>query len=191
MTDGVGEIITKYDEEGNDLPFLTTDEILKQLMKFGFYITYDVKSNLPSNVISLLQSMYELGYDKINKILVRSRDNSGHYVWRPKVVVMFSDQNTDIITYGAKITRTLFDNKLESNSIMNLTDKEDMNWDWLTYVCNISDILDENIDTKDYFETETDVEEHVDLNVEDLVPEGYTIYTSPEEVVEGDDNGTE
>ena len=61
MIDGDGELVTKKDEDGKYLPFMTTDEILKQLAKFGFYVRYDVKSSLPNETFVFLQHISLLG----------------------------------------------------------------------------------------------------------------------------------
>ena len=42
MIDGSGRVLSDTTEEGAPLPFMTTDRILLELQRFGFYITYDV-----------------------------------------------------------------------------------------------------------------------------------------------------
>ena len=144
MIDGHGTLITAQDDEGADIPFLTKDEILKQLMKFGFYITYDVKNNLPEFVLDFLYKVMNLGYDKISRIALESYDVNGNRVWRPTVIVIKSGYNTDLLTFDCKVFRKKFDEKLECNTLMNVTHEPGMIWDWLAYIANIEDILDEN-----------------------------------------------
>lgn len=173
MIIGSGQLITETDDEGNIIPFLTTKEILKQIQKFGFIVEYDVKSNLPSPTIALLSTLYELKYDKITVVQVRIRSTeSSSYIWKPQTIVMKSEFNTDIINYRCKITEKLFKDKLAKNTIMNVSNEEGINWDWVTYTANISDILDENIDPVDEYETDTGVEG----GFIPPVPEGFTPY---------------
>lgn len=184
MIRGTGSLITDVDEEGNDIPFLTTEEILKQIAKFGFFVTYDVKSNLPPKVITYLSELYNLGYDKITEVYLGSTTESGSRVWRPTVLVIKSCQdNDDILTFDCKLTQKKFQNKLAANSIVNVTHEEGMEWDWLHYIANISDLLDENIDPRDDFETDTGLVENPYAVYGDIAatPAGYTVYTGEED----------
>ena len=139
---GVGQLITTEDEEGNPLPFLTKDEILKQIMKFGFYIYYDEKKHLPQDILVFLQNVMNVGFDKITKVFVECSDAGGRKVWRPYIIAMKSEKNIDLLNFGCKVTRKVFNSKLESNCVMNLN-REGYSWDWVTYMANISDILNE------------------------------------------------
>lgn len=199
MIDGSGELVTTYDEEGDIIPFLTTNQILKQIMKFGFYVTYNVPSNLPNNIIDFLSTIDNLDYDKITKVSVRERNKEGYMTWRTKVIVMKSAENTDLLEFGCKITKTKYLDKLQANSIMNVTEEEGMSWDWLTYIANISDLLDENLDMPDEYKADAGLysdeeeqegftpyippEEESDTPPAvppiDLIPEGYTLYVDP------------
>lgn len=186
MIKGSGSIITTQDEQGQAIPFLTTEEILKQLMKFGFYITYDVKSNLPSEILDFLTTIDNLGYDKITRIGVETWGSGGGKIVKPTVVVFKScADNADLLVFDCKIGIRKFNQKLRDNTVMNVTDEPNMQWDWLTYMANISDLLDENIDPRDTYETQTGVVDNTDpsfyISPEDLAPEGFTIYTGEEE----------
>lgn len=150
---------------------MTTDEILKEIERFGFLVTYDEKSNLPNETISFLATLDNLGYDKINIIIVKEILNKSVY-WRPYAIAMKSSFNTDLLTYGIKITQPVFFAKLASGSILNITNEDPLHWDWLKYVANISDILDENIDPVDEFDTDTGVPEGDFTSYEDSTEEG-------------------
>lgn len=159
MIKGTGELISNVDEEGNDLPFLTTDQILEQIAKFGFIVVYDLKSNLPSNVLSYLSQLYNLDYDKITRINVKSILANGEIRCTPTIIVMKSYKgNDDLLTFDCTIGYKQFCDKLVANSIMDVTDEPGMVWDWVTYMANLKDILDENVDPTDDFETKTDIE---------------------------------
>lgn len=159
MIKGSGTLISKNDEDGRALPFLTTDQILEQLAKFGFIITYDVKSNLPGNIISYLSMLYDLGFDKITRVCVEDHVVDGVMYYRPTTIVMKTELgNDDLLTFECRVASQKFRDKLVANSIMNVSNEPGMTWDWLKYMANISDILDENIDPTDDFETQTDIE---------------------------------
>lgn len=179
MIKGSGSLLTDYDEEGNYLPFLTTEEILKQLLKFGFIIKYDVKSNLPSPVFSFLARIDDLGYDKITKVVVVKKGLEGTRI-REQVVLVFKavPDNMDILKFGVVISQATLAKKLEANIVMNVTHEEDMTWDWLNYTANISDILDENIDPNDEFKTEENIKVGQNFYIP-LPNEGYESYVTP------------
>lgn len=179
MIKGSGSLLTDYDEEGNYLPFLTTEEILKQLLKFGFYIKYDVKSNLPSSVFSFLARIDDIGYDKITRVGVAKRNREGSRICEETVLVFKAcPENSDILKYGAVISKSTLDAKLEANIAMNVTHEEDMVWDWLNYTANISDILDENTDPNDEFETQENIQVKQTFYIP-LPNEGFESYVTP------------
>lgn len=174
MINGSGSLLSNETEDGYDIPFMTTEQILTELQRFGFYVKYDVKSNLPQDVISFLATIDNLGYDKITRVAVETKQPGGSVIWKPTILVFKAvPENDDILTFDCRLTRTKFNKKLADNVIMNVTHEPDLEWDWLNYICNISDILDENIDPVDGFETQTDASN----NVEDITPpESYTFY---------------
>ena len=174
MIQGSGELITNIDEEGQDLPFLSTDEILKQLMKFGFHITYDIKKFLPLDTLSYLSQIYNLGYDKITCVALEDKNVSGNRIWNKTVIIFKSEFNDDLLTFGCKLTRKQFYNKLEYNTIIDVTHEKDLNWEWVTYTANIIDILNENVDPTHEFEP-------VDVSGSIFVPTTHDS-TSPEEL---------
>ena len=177
MIDGSGRVLSETTEEGAPLPFMTTDRILLELQRFGFYITYDVKSNLSDEIVSFLATVDNLGYDKITQILLETTVGNTTR-WIPTAIVFKSEQdNDDLLTFNCKVPRTRFNRKLTTNSIMNISAEKGMKWDWLRYIANIEDILNENIDPKDEFETKTNVQ------TGQLTPynqENYTPYDSEE-----------
>lgn len=190
MIKGSGSLISDNDEKGLPIPFLTTAEVLKQIEKFGFIVEYDLKSNLPDQVISYLSMLYNLGYDKISQIGVRTRNEKGQLIIRPTVIVMKSCEATiDLMKFNRVITEKEFSQKLDLNVVINVTNEPDMVWDWLTYMANIRDILEENIDPTDDFETKTNAKTgHMQpyQGAEIATPEGFSIY-----IGEDDDDGEE
>ena len=157
MIQGTGSLITDKDEAGHEIPFLTTEEILRQLMKFGFYVTYDVKSNLPNNILSFLATIDNLGFDKISKVVVTKRDKITGQQINDVATIVFKTvpENEDILAFSCELSETKLNEKLQKNILMNVTKEKNMQWDWLHYMANISDLLDENVDHTNDFETYT------------------------------------
>jgi len=145
MIKGHGSLITEIAEDGGDLPFLSTQQILDQLMKFGFYVTYDVKNNLPQETFNFLAQVLDLGFDKITRVALETIDDCGIKVWRPTILVMKSEYNTDLLNFDCKLARKAFNQKLTDNVLMNVTHTDNIQWDWVIYIANISDILKENL----------------------------------------------
>ena len=151
MTDGRGEIISDVDEEGNVVPWMTTDEILKQLFKFGFDITYTERLTLDEHILNYLMQLRNLGFDKVTKVNVMNRVEGS---LRPKIYTLAikSEYNSDMLTYGTTISQKRFMERLTSNYIMNIEDIHDskLKWDWVDSIYNIDDILSENSEVVDF-----------------------------------------
>lgn len=196
MIKGSGNLITLDDDQGEYIPFLTTEEILKQLYKFGFYIQYDVKSNLPNETLDFLQQVLNLGYDKITRVMLQTTNKDGDTIWANSIVVYKScPDNVDLLSYGQKLSRIKYIKKVDNNTILNVTHEGDngIDWDWVTSFYNISEIIDENLDAEDYV-TDTNVEPEdsypiQEVSSEDVNPYGYTPYDNSDD--EADFNESE
>lgn len=181
MIAGSGRIISKVDEEGQYLPFLSTQEILKQIAKFGFYVKYNEMSNLPGPTLDYIQNIMQLGYQKITRILLQTTSTQGDTTWQNSVIVYkVVPENTDLLGYGMKIGRKKWMEKVDANTVLNVTN-EGIDWDWVDCMYNLSDVMDENLDPADPYETDTDVEEG---ELTPYAPDSYTTYedsdTEPE-----------
>lgn len=198
MIKGSGSLVSKADETGTYIPFLTTSEILKQLEKFGFIIKYDLKSNLPGAVTAYLSTLYNIGYDKITNLAVRTKrpDNISSITKQVTVVLKSCEETIPLMEYGKVISENQFNKVLRHNNMINVTAEPNMVWDWVTQMYNISDILDENVDATDDFETITDVKSGEDktpapfssiIDRSILTPAGYSIYSDEED--DTDENG--
>ena len=144
ILNGHGKLLNNCTEDNLPLPFMSTEEILTELQRFGFYITYDVKCHLPDNILDFLTTVDNLGYDKITKVCLETTFDNSSRLWLPTTIVMKSQFNDDLLTYGCKVTRKVFNKKLTDNVIMNIQNEPDMKWDWVKYIANIEDILLEN-----------------------------------------------
>lgn len=137
VTSASGSIISTSKDSGEDLLFMTTSEILDQLEKFGFIITYRKEASLSDSQLDYLSKLLALGYDKITKLVVDSTN---------EVVVAFNSLKFIYWTnFGARITNEALGAQcLQGNAFaITLTDSS-FDWDWLIYACGIQDIIDGN-----------------------------------------------
>ena len=135
-----GELITK--PTGSDQIEFTTERILQELAKYGFFVTYDEVKNLPQDQLDFLYTIMGLGYDKLRLLAVKGKDmpNMLH------LMVFDVDKapaswliNTHVATF-AEYTAVL-----QVGGAVNISDKASRwRWEWLDFVANISDILEEN-----------------------------------------------
>lgn len=154
LVDSSGSLLTPDPTSGAIKEF-TTDEILAELNKFGFDVTFEINQHLSGEQISYLITLNDLGFDKIRKLQVYQDSDtiistSSEYVGRhySEFLVAFNvekcpDWIYNDYTCGMKVLR----DALQSSGAMNLTDlpqTRGFDWTWLTYVANIEDIIEDN-----------------------------------------------
>ena len=140
VVDGQGLILSVTDEDGNELPLLTTAEVLKQLEKFGFDITYKEEPHLSGEQLTFLMKLRDLGFDAITKVRVQHPKTS-----RYCTIAYDSNQTLDYLTFNSTVSKAQFDKSLEDGAIVNIAKMNTtLEWDWLTYTCQIDDLLDAN-----------------------------------------------
>lgn len=124
----------------------TVDDILKELYKYGFYITYDPKPALTGNQLEYLMTLDKLGFDKIRLMDVVTYYGPVGTV--DKYVVAFNaKEHPQWIENTYTADSSGFTDAVMSGSACNLTaisKTKNYNWDWLTYVANIQDIIKDN-----------------------------------------------
>ncbi len=181
MIKGSGQLLTDKDEEGQILPFLTTDEILKQIAKFGFIISYVERAHLNNETLVFLNNVKQLGFDKITRVQLETRNEYWAKAWTPKILVIKSQYNTDLLKFDCSLPIKNFNEKLANNWIMNVTDldAENVTWDWVTYIANIIDIINENITPSKEFDP---------IKIDNRPFRIVGSYEDPEEDVEPDDS---
>ena len=133
----------------------TTDEILAELNKFGFDVTFEINQHLSGDQISYLMTLDGLGFDKIRKLSAYKDDNTiistsseklqRHY---SEFLVAFNvEKCPDWINNDYTCSIKVLNDALISSGAMNLTDLKQtkgFDWTWLTYVANIEDIIRDN-----------------------------------------------
>lgn len=142
VVNGSGSIVSDTDDDSFQLEWLDTSQILEQLEKFGFDITYREDIHLPGGQLTLLSKLWELGYDKLTKVSV-SVDAK---IIRTYVVGFRSDKALELLTWGLKISVQKFQKMCADGYVINIDSMSEssFSWSWLIHVFNISDILDAN-----------------------------------------------
>lgn len=125
----------------------TTDEILAELNKFGFDVTFEINQHLSGEQVSYLLTLSGLNYDKLRKLPVFEYDGMGNKIFSDYIVAFNVEQCPDWINMDYTCKNSEFLSKLNDGVALNLTfmSKTQMfDWTWLTYVANIDDIIRDN-----------------------------------------------
>lgn len=143
LVDGTG-----VDVDNPPLPLLTPQEILEELRRFGFLITYNVRGTLPGRMIEYLITLDKLGYDKIRYMLISeptiydTEKDPEYFVTAFKI-----KENPEWINNTYRARTDEFQAALMNGSAINITAiSEEKHFDWSflrDYVLNISDIIEE------------------------------------------------
>lgn len=125
----------------------TTDEILAELNKFGFDVTFEINQHLSGEQISYLITLSGLNYDKIRKLPVFEYDKQGNKVFSDYIVAFNVDSCSEWLDNNYACRKNEFLGKLNEGVALNLTHMSQtqlFDWTWLTYVANIDDIIEDN-----------------------------------------------
>ena len=150
-----GTLLTPDPDSGIIQEF-TTDQILAELKKFGFDVTFEINQHLSGDQISYLITLSDLGFDKIRILKAYREDDTIISTTNPsKVQRYYSDflvafnveKCPDWIQNDYTCSVKVLRDALQSSGAMNLTDlpqTKGFDWTWLTYVANIDDIIEDN-----------------------------------------------
>ena len=125
---------------------LSTQQILQELRKYGFWIEYNPREALPGDQLDYLMTLKGLNYDKI-RVMNTWTAPRGVKEFKTNIVVFNSTKhrywlNNDYAPSEKEFTQALLD-----GSAANLTEickTKKFRWDWLDYVANIDDIIRDN-----------------------------------------------
>jgi hypothetical protein len=143
-----GDMITELDL--NVTYELTTEQILAELAKWGFDITYVPKLSLPDRQVEYLTTLKGLEFDKIRILTVYDHANlTAESHWY--VIGFNAKQNPYWLNNMYAVRREEFYKSLNNGSAINITGISDTNnwsWSWLAgKVLSIDDILTDRIVT--------------------------------------------
>lgn len=141
IVNGRGELI-----DTNPKYELSTDEILAQLAKYGFYIKYADEHRISNKQLDYLVTLNQLHFDKLRVLNVWKLDKSGIQEFKHHIVAFQSANKASWLNNDYSPSYAEFTDALADGSAMNLdgiTETYRFVWDWLTYVANIPDILED------------------------------------------------
>ncbi len=139
-----GSIVSEFND--NLTVELTPKQILAELKKYGFFVTYDPRNHLPGNQLEYLMTLKGLGYDKLRILNVWNTEN-GVKSFHWYVVAFNVKKNVEWINNGYSPSKKEFTESLKNGSSINISALSKVNrwsWNWLDYVANIDDILEDN-----------------------------------------------
>ena len=138
------------DESFYDHPIsfeLDSETILKELYKFGFIVYFDPREHLPDEMISYLETLKGVGFDKIRILGVWKLIDSGRREVKSFIVGFKSENHASWLNNTYMASTKEFTDALLDGTAMNIGEmqsQENLNWTWLDFVANIDDILKEN-----------------------------------------------
>lgn len=143
LVDSSGTLLTPDPDSGIIKEF-STEEILVELNKFGFDVTFEINQHLSGEQISYLMTLYDLKFDKLRILEVQDKPDGCYSEY---LVAFNVAKCPDWINLDFTCGKKPFVEALMSSGAMNLTDLEQtkgFDWTWLTYVANIDDIIRDN-----------------------------------------------
>lgn len=145
LVDGSGTLLSE--DSTNHFHEFTTSEILAELAKFGFNVTYNPREHLDGDQLQYLMTLNQLGFDKIRTLVVHRYTSTGHTKPTPTVVAFKVDKCSKWIDNSFTESESDFLLALGDGNAVNIsaisTEKK-FRWDWLDYVANINDIIQDN-----------------------------------------------
>ena len=124
-----------------------TEQILDELAKFGFNVTYNPREHLDGEQLQYLMTLNQLGFDKLRTLVVYRYTQDGHTKSTPTIVAFKADKCSKWIHNKYIENESNFLIALGNGSAVNISaisqDKH-FDWDWLDCVASIDDILRDN-----------------------------------------------
>jgi len=139
-----GNMISELND--NLVAELTPQQILTELSKYGFLITFNPREHLPGNQLAYLQQLIGFGYDKIRILNVWKLVN-GVKAFNWYVVGFNANKNEFWLNNGYSPSDKEFMEALRNGSAINISAYSKTNnwsWSWLDYIADIGDILEDN-----------------------------------------------
>lgn len=145
LVNASGKLLSEDAE--NHIHEFTTQEILAELAKFGFNVTYSPREHLDGEQLQYLMTLNQLGFDKIRTLIVHRFTKDGHTKATPTVVAFKVNDCSKWIDSKYTENESDFLIAVGNGSAINISaiskDKH-FEWDWLDYVASIDDILRDN-----------------------------------------------
>lgn len=134
-----GELVTPESEIG---PELTVAQLLKEISRYGFLVTFDAKAHLPGAQLQFLLTLQNLHYDKLRLLTVTYGQYARTYIVAFKIADHPNWIDNTAIATGSEFNTATADGS--AFNISTISEAENYRWDWLDYVANIDDIIADN-----------------------------------------------
>lgn len=146
LLNGSGDLLTIEDARPHEF---TTDEILKELHKFGFEVEFSPQLHLSESMITYLKTLKGLNYDKLRMISIPQVSVWGtdKYSFNHYVVAFSPDKLPKWLDNLYSPTKSEFSDAMVAGFACNVSmspEGQKLDWSWLNYVANIDDILNSN-----------------------------------------------
>lgn len=153
MVEGHGSMLSKKD--GISYHMFTSSEILDELEKFGYTISYERDENLSGDQLDYLITLNNLGFDKIRKLPIRLRGTVNNTYSISTIVVGFKIDGVPAEwldnTYVCPVAE--YHDAVDRGTAINISamsNDRNFSWEWMSdAVMSINDILQLNEDTLD------------------------------------------
>lgn len=125
---------------------LSPSQIISELEKYGFLVTYNPASALKGNQLQYLMTLKGLHFDKLRVLKVR-HNGSNITTYTTHIVVFNIKENPNWLDNNYAPPEPEFVRSLQKGSAMditNISNTQKYDWSWLDYVANIDDILKDN-----------------------------------------------
>lgn len=144
----IGTMVSPKADDPEAVFTLTTDQILQELYKWGFIVTYEQVHYLPADQLEYLEALNKLGYDKIRNIapfeIVR-----GQPVYKTRTIAFVIDGVTaEWLNNTFQPAEKYYNDELAKGKAIDIgaiSKEHHWDWTWLTNVASISDILAQNV----------------------------------------------
>lgn len=147
IVDLSGNIVSSLSLDGKLQAHLSIDDILVQLARFGFLITYKEYQHLSGNQLQFLMTLHNLHFDKIRLLNVWDTE-SGVKQFKLYVVAFQIEPLPQWLNSGYAPSNTEFQQALTKGYAINvsaLSESQHFSWDWLyNWVADISDVIESN-----------------------------------------------
>jgi hypothetical protein len=143
----VGTMVWPEKNDPQTVFTLTTDQILTELYKWGFVVTYQQVQYLPADQLAYLVTLQGLGYDKI-RTLTPFHYVLGQPVFTTRIVAfLIAGVTADWLDNTFSPTDAYYADALSRGKVIDIgamSSSHHWDWTWLTTVANIADIVAQN-----------------------------------------------
>lgn len=187
LIEAEGDLVTGRKNNSLDM---SVSQLLDELSRFGFIITFNRKAYLSEDQLSYLKTLKGLNFDKIRWMYVYSYNVAGEKISVPHIVAFSVAKLSTWLDNSYTCDSAEFESALTHGHAINLdeiSNTHQYRWDWLDYVASIDDILAENNVSSDTSNTYT--KDEIDAKLKSMNDMLYTMNAKTDSIVQKADEG--